>query len=274
MTWKKTLGRVAFLNCDPLFHTIDNEWNVLSAPPSWLTGHILRRDCIIAPIPAADYAKHQDKLILIPNIGICSKGEVGSVLLFSDKSPDEIKTVAMPTDSATSVALCKHFLAQMGLSPTYVSMGPDIESMLNACDAALLIGDRALNAAKKGRNVLFDLGEEWFNMTSLPMVFGVFVARKDSNKNDVKRAHDILLKNLKDFENNSKIRRNVIEKAEIKSNLSQDRLERYYGEVFNRLDSEHIRGLTRFLSTVENSEALPEFLEFETNKSTIISKAA
>ena len=68
-SWKSTIGRVAFMNCDPLFLQLSDEWNVLPAPPSWLTGHLLRRDCIIAPIPAADYAKNADELVLLPNLG-------------------------------------------------------------------------------------------------------------------------------------------------------------------------------------------------------------
>ncbi|MEC8541697.1 MAG: hypothetical protein VXY53_07655, partial [Candidatus Thermoplasmatota archaeon] len=51
-SWKTTIGRVAFMNCDPLFLQLRDSWDVLSAPPSWLTGHLLRRDCVIAPIPA------------------------------------------------------------------------------------------------------------------------------------------------------------------------------------------------------------------------------
>ena len=47
-SWKNTIGRVAFMNCDPLFLQLSSDWNVLSAPPSWLTGHLLRRDCIFA----------------------------------------------------------------------------------------------------------------------------------------------------------------------------------------------------------------------------------
>ena len=81
LTWTNTIGRVAFINCDPLFHDLDPAWNVLAAPPSWLTGHVLRRDCILAPIPAADYAKHADELVLLPDIGIGSQGEVGLSLI-------------------------------------------------------------------------------------------------------------------------------------------------------------------------------------------------
>ena len=103
--WMKTIGRVAFLNCDPLFYGLDKQWEVLAAPPAWLTGHLLRKDCILAPIPAADYARHSDELILLPDIGICSRGEVGSVLVFGNVPLESMKSIALPTDSATSCLL-------------------------------------------------------------------------------------------------------------------------------------------------------------------------
>jgi len=147
-SWTRIIGRVSFLNCDPLFHGLDETWKILPAPPSWLTGHLLRRDCVLAPIPAADYAKHSDELVLIPDIGICSRGEVGSVLLFSNKKIGDMKSIALPSDSATSVALLKHLLEIRGLSPEFIVMGPDFDLMLESCDGALLIGDRALESAK------------------------------------------------------------------------------------------------------------------------------
>ena len=41
MTWEKTIGRVSFINCEPLFHGLEDTWNILPAPPSWLTGHLI-----------------------------------------------------------------------------------------------------------------------------------------------------------------------------------------------------------------------------------------
>ena len=179
-TWTNTLGRVAFINCDPLYHELDKKWNVLAAPPSWLTGHVLRRDCILAPIPAADYAKHADELVLLPDIGIGSQGEVGSVLLFGAVPLEMMKTIALPTDSATSVALLKHLISNQGRPMKYVSTGPDYESMMAIADGALLIGDRALDAAREfPEMVQMDLGTAWMEQEGLPMIFGVFVARKD-----------------------------------------------------------------------------------------------
>ena len=85
MSWENVLGRVAFANCDPIFDGLEGDWKILPAPPSWLTGHLLRRDCITAPIPAADFAKHSDELLLIPKLGIVSQGDVGSVILFGTR---------------------------------------------------------------------------------------------------------------------------------------------------------------------------------------------
>ena len=250
MTWKKTLGRVAFINCEPLFHGLDDTWKILPAPPSWLTGHLLRKDCIIAPIPAADYAQYHNELLLIPNIAISSKGEVGSVLLLGNCEIEKMKTIALPSDSATSVALLKYLLDLENYEPQYVEMGPDLESMLANCDGCLLIGDRALEAAKSNPELVrMDLGKEWKKSTNSPMVFGVFAARKDSPKKDVKIAYEALMERLEAFENDLDVRGEIIVSSMQKTNQSIDRLERYFGEVINRMDSEDMNGLTMFLSS-------------------------
>ncbi|MDB9834669.1 menaquinone biosynthesis protein [Candidatus Poseidoniaceae archaeon] len=246
--WKKIIGRVAFLNCDPLFHGLSKEWNVLPAPPSWLTGHLLRRDCVLAPIPAADYARNADELVLVPEIGICSKGEVGSVLVFGSMPIKQMKSIALPTDSQTSVALLKYILNQEGLEPETILMGPDLDSMLEACDGALLIGDRALEGAKASpESVQMDLGQAWLHRTSKPMVFGVFAARRDTPIEDVRAAQEALLERLMQFETQPSQRQAVIEWSMSRSDLDYERLNRYFGEVFNRLDGEHKEGLEQFL---------------------------
>ena len=259
-TWKSTIGRVAFLNCDPLFHNLADKWNVLSAPPAWLTGHVLRKDCVLAPIPAADYAKHADELVLLPDIGIGSQGEVGSVLLFGAVPLDSMKTIALPTDSATSVALLKYLISQSGREMEYFTTGPDYESMLASADGCLLIGDRALEAAKEfPEMVQLDLGQAWLELFGLPMIFGVFVARNDTPLDVLKEAHAALLSGLVEFEQSDEKRESVIQWAMGRSDLSHERLDQYFGEVFNRLDSHHMDGLHRFLS---EACGLPKPLEF------------
>jgi|TARA_B100001540_G_scaffold161672_1_gene143042 chorismate dehydratase len=249
MTWEKTIGRVSFINCEPLFHGLEESWNVLPAPPSWLTGHLMRRDCILAPIPAADYAKNSDKLVLVPDLSISSKGEVGSVLLFGMKEIATMESIALPSDSATSVTLLKFLIKHRKLDPKYIEMGPDLMGMLDKCDGCLLIGDRALEAARDYPELVrMDLGKEWKEVSGHPMVFGVFAARKDSDVNSVKSAYTALIQRLIDFETNSSVREEVIKTSSQKSSQSIERLERYFGEVINRMDPEDMTGLEQFLN--------------------------
>jgi len=259
--WKNTIARVAFLNCDPLFHSLESPWKTLAAPPSWLTGHLLRKDCVLAPIPAADYAKHSDELILVPELGICSKGEVGSVLLFGTSDISDMSSIALPSDSASSVALLKYILKSKNLSPKFKTMAPEIEPMLDECDGALLIGDRALEYARNHpTKVRVDLGQAWLEDTGKPMVFGVFAARKDTPISDVIKAQKELLKSLDLFESSMEYRDSVINRAMEKSGLPRSRLEKYFGEVFNRLDKPHIEGLNEFLSKACDMPSGAEFL--------------
>ena len=259
-TWTNTIGRVAFINCDPLFHHLDSQWNVLAAPPAWLTGHVLRRDCIIAPIPAADYAANHHELVLLPDIGIGSEGEVGSVLLFGAKPIEEMKTIALPSDSASSVALLKYLLRVRELPMKYITTGPDYELMMGRADGALLIGDRALEVAKAFPDMVrLDLGQAWMDRHQLPMIFGVFVARRDTPLEQVRKAHHALLRNLEQFESRGAKREAVIRWSMERSDLSHDRLDQYYGEVFNRLHSHHVKGLRAFLVEACELDGEPEF---------------
>ena len=93
MSWQEVLGRVSFSNCDPIFQGLEDRWGILPAPPAWLTGHVIRRDCLTAPIPSADYAEHHEQLILIPDLGIVSRGDVGSVLLFGNRPIETLSLI-------------------------------------------------------------------------------------------------------------------------------------------------------------------------------------
>mgnify|MGYP001302353605 CR=1 FL=1 len=250
MSWERTIGRVSFINCEPLFHGLDDSWDVLPAPPSWLTGHLLRKDCILAPIPAAAYAKNCSELLLVPDLAISSRGEVGSVLLFGSVPIESMNTIALPSDSASSVALLRHLVSKRGLTPDYLEMGPDLDGMLDSCDGCLLIGDRALEGARAHPElVIMDLGAEWLEVTGNPMVFGVFAARRDSNVDLIRSAYDALITRLGAFEEDSEVRKQVIAVSGEKSAQSPERLERYFGEVINRMDSKDMDGLRIFLKT-------------------------
>ena len=252
MSWKRTLGRVSFINCDPVFHSLPEEWKVLAAPPSWLTGHLLRRDCLTAPIPPADYGIPHSELRLIPDIGIISKGKVGSVLLFGRRNIEDMRDIAIPSDSSTSKALLKWILEREGNDPKLVEMGPDITSMLQKCDGGLLIGDRALDAAMDEPDaVMLDLGNEWTRITGLPMVFGVFAARSDSPIAEIKASHHVMMNQYDQFVNDMEVHKSVVSSVASRMQYDESRVERYFDdEVGNFLDQDSIAGLEYFLSEV------------------------
>jgi chorismate dehydratase len=263
MSWKRVLGRVSFINCDPIFHAIGNDWKTLSAPPSWLTGHLLRRDCITAPIPAVDYANYCNELVLLRDIGIVGRESVGSVILFGNRSIESMRDIALPSDSSTSNMLMRWILAHRGLDPKLVPMGPDIETMLDECDGALIIGDRALSAALTNpKLVRMDLGNEWSSITGLPMVFGVFAARMDSSTEFVNEASESMLSAYKMFLDDDDARAEVISIASRNIGIPEDRVSKYYeSEVSNFLDGSSIEGLKVFLNVVCGMEQDPCWLE-------------
>jgi predicted solute-binding protein len=122
-------------------------------------------------VPVAEMARQ--RLEPIPGLGIACRGAVRSILLLSAEPLPRIRRLATDSGSRTSVALTRAILKRRyGADPELVEMDPDPASMLAKADAALLIGDSALRvdpAAFPGTAV--DLGEEWLEMTGLPMVF-------------------------------------------------------------------------------------------------------
>jgi chorismate dehydratase len=135
----------------------------------------------IGIIPAAAYTTVPD-LVIIPDVAIAARRAVRSILLVSKKPVDarwsQVHTVALDTSSMTSVALAKILFAKwLGGARDYKPMAPDLDSMLDACDAALLIGDPALEVDRT-RYFTLDLAEEWVARTGKSFVFAFWAIRK------------------------------------------------------------------------------------------------
>ena len=137
----------------------------------------------IGIIPAAAYATIPD-LVIIPDVAIASRRAVRSILLVSKLPVDplwtQVRTVALDSSSMTSVALAKILFAKwLGGARDYKAMAPDLDAMLGACDAALLIGDPALQVDRT-RYVTLDLAEEWVARTGKSFVFAFWAIRKQA----------------------------------------------------------------------------------------------
>jgi chorismate dehydratase len=171
---------VPYLNAKPLidwFHSpeCDADAEVSYVVPSQLAIGLEEGTLDVALVSIFEWFRAPE-LQLVPGISISADGPVKSVRLFSCKPFESLKTVALDTSSLTSVALTKVLLQDVyGIEPEYHHMPPDLDSMLAACDAGLIIGDLKLFEAPNLH--VLDLGEEWKKLTGLPFVYAAWLAR-------------------------------------------------------------------------------------------------
>ena len=101
----------------------------------------------IGIIPVAAYASIPE-LVIIPDVAIAAKNKVRSILLVSKVPLEKIRSVATDDSSRTSAALVEIYLRKfVGTDPGFTRQKPDLKTMLQWHDAALVIGDPALRRA-------------------------------------------------------------------------------------------------------------------------------
>lgn len=180
---KLTLSCVSFLNALPYVEGLKalqgaEQPRVLLDPPYRCAERLRAGEVDAALIPSIELA-------VMPGIrpagglGIASRREVRSVVLLTRRPPAELRSVAVDSNSRTSVALLRILLArQHGCRPVFDALPPDPVAMLREHDAALLIGDAALGAPRRELEVV-DLASAWHRMTGLPFVFALWAARDE-----------------------------------------------------------------------------------------------
>jgi chorismate dehydratase len=130
----------------------------------------------IGIIPAITYATIPG-LVILPDAVIAAKHDVRSILLVSHLPIEQVRTIAADTSSRTSVVLTQILCEKLwGGAREMRPMAPDVDAMLAACDAALLIGDSALRLDPAEYRA-YDLATEWRKLTGLPFVFAFWALR-------------------------------------------------------------------------------------------------
>ena len=181
MTLPVRLGAVGYLNARPLTWVLDRapeRWQVRYDVPAVCSALLHAGDVDLGLIPSFDYLEAPDYR-LVPGVGIGSYGPVASVALFTRVPLEGIRQVALDTSSRTSITLLKvlcHY--RFHIAPEFVSHGPDLGAMTRGSDAALLIGDPALEVDHEALGLLkIDLGVEWTALTGLPFVYAAWTGR-------------------------------------------------------------------------------------------------
>ena len=159
------LGRISYVNMAPVFFRLEADVDEVSGVPTALNRRLVEGELDLAPISSIEYARHAERLRILPRLCVSSEGAVDSIQLVSKLPLEHVRTVAVTPESATSVVLTKVLLPEA----THLPEG-------EAADAKLLIGDAALKSAFEDPTPHYDLGRLWLQRTGLPMVFAVWAA--------------------------------------------------------------------------------------------------
>jgi chorismate dehydratase len=191
------IAAIRFLNPAPLMWDFEHapekirlaqRYVLHETTPAQCAEELAQGSSDIGLVPVAAYASSPSWKI-VPGCAIASLGAIRSIVLVV-RHPDGIEAVnkvALDTSSRTSATytriLFHHFWRRR---VAFVPFAPDLEAMLRAADAALLIGDPALIALedrrareeRTGEKLLYlDLGQEWKKWTGTAWVSAFWAVR-------------------------------------------------------------------------------------------------
>src|SRR5437879_5491757 len=175
------LGRISYANMAPVFYELDGiGLEQVSGVPTELNEKLLAGEVDVAPISSIVYARNADRLRLLPRLCVSTEGAVDSIQLITRKPLDQVRSVAITPESATSVVLTRVLLGEVDLVP-----------LDRPADAKMLIGDAALHSAFDDPTPHYDLGRLWQERTGLPMVYAVWACREgvEEGLEELERAH-------------------------------------------------------------------------------------
>lgn len=300
---KLRISVVEFLNTAPLVWgftdgPLAGKYELSFAVPSRCAEALRHGEADLGIIPAVEYQRMDSDMVALPGMAIASKREVRSLLIVAKKPIELAKRIALDTSSRSTVALVRMLAAERWkISPEFVDAAPDASEMLRSADAALVIGDPALEISLKmdilaakapsgeqccqgdpddmpvpGFETLFvyDVVHQWRELTGKPSVLALWVGRRDVVTPEL----------VNDFWDSKKYGqdhvREIAEAASIKLAMSPRSLERYLTENINfDLDEENLSGLQLYFEKAAAAGLIPrarpiEFAHAEEEESTAI----
>ena len=187
MPAKPRVCAVSYLNTAPLVWGLEHGpqqrlVDLESAKPADCAERLRTGAADVGLVPIIELARQPD-LAVVPGGCIACHGHVRSILLVCKKPFADVESITVDSGSRTSVVLAQILAHELhGSAPSVRPHAPQLDEMLQAADAALIIGDPALRLNPnmrewRGQPVhVYDLGAEWRALTGLPMVFAVWAA--------------------------------------------------------------------------------------------------
>ena len=172
-----------FLNAQPLLVPLRRQaeslgWEMILDTPAALAERLRAGELDLAMIPSIEFLRADYRLL--PGMSIASRGPVDTVLLVSRKPLDGIQTLALDHRSRTSATLLRILFHQvLPQDIEFSTADPDPTALLKTHDAALIIGDQALQLARRPDWKVHDLSQIWFEQTGKTFVHAVVAVRPE-----------------------------------------------------------------------------------------------
>ncbi len=266
------MGKISYINASPVFYGLDHgllpNWlNMVQDVPSALNKKILTGNIKISPISAAFYAMNYKDLLLLSDLSISCHGPVMSVILASYYPIDYLngKQVMFSQESASAASFLKMIFNQRNVKPQFsVGQVNNTIGAKHSADAVLVIGDSALT--QPWSNVFeycIDLGQLWYEMTSLPFVFAVWVVRRSFAKDNpelTSMVHQLLLESRSEGD---KHLNEIIDEGRNKLGLDRSLIKNYFDLLHCDLGDKKIKAMALFFESLLDQDVLKQKAKIE-----------
>jgi len=266
------VGHIQFLNCLPLYYGLVKshallDIELIKGTPTELNTMLINNSLDISPISSIEYARHAHSLLLFPDFTVSSAGEVKSILLLSRFPVEQLggRKIALTSTSATSQVLLQIILKNgYQIEPHYITMQPDLDSMLSSADAALLIGDIALrHHADSNKYYVYDLGIEWKRFTGKNMVYAVWAVNRNFAETKIKLCENVYETFRKSMDYSMKNLPEIVEYAAKWEPFDLSFLTAYFKSLHFRFEEEYQDGLIHFYTLAKDIGAIEQVPELE-----------
>lgn len=173
-----TIGRLPYLHAEPYYIDMERRgFKLVDLVPSAMARAAEQGEIDAGLFSLADSFRLETQFEPVANFGIACLREAGSIFLYAKKPIEELggAHIGMTDEASTAPRLLDILLClKHKVKPaTYVSRD-------EPHDGFVLIGNQGLRQRRGARGFphAYDLGEEWYTWTQLPLVFSRWMVHK------------------------------------------------------------------------------------------------
>ncbi len=215
--------------------------------PSVCADKLLRGESDLSLVPVGALPAF-NSYRLISDYCIGAVGKVKSVVLLSNSSVHDLRTIYLDTDSRTSVNLARVLVKRLwNIQVEWKSLAQINPLLLGPGEGVVLIGDKTFKA-RPNFQFCYDLAEAWFELTGLPFVFAAWVSTSPLPAEFLQQFEAALTWGVNHRKESMQLATNLM--------IGEDELLHYLENYISfQLDESKKKGLDLFLSFLKEDQA-------------------